>query len=132
MILPAQGICFAIAVNTAKLVAGQLIREGRVRRSSIGIGGQNVPLPRRLTRFHRLPVESGVRVETVESGSPADRASLRPGDVIVAFRDRAVRGIDDLQSILSDHEAGVPSPLTVIRGVERLQVEVVPRESKPS
>ena len=132
MILPAQGICFAIAVNTAKLVAAQLIREGRVRRSAIGIGGQNVPLPRRLTRFHRLPVESGVRVETVEPGSPADRAGVSPGDVIVAFRDGAVRGIDDLQSMLSDREVGVPLPLTVIRGVERLVVEVVPRESKPS
>ena len=132
MILPAQGICFAIAVNTAKFVAGQLIREGRVRRSAIGIAGQNVPLPRRLTRFHRLPAESGVRVENVESGSPADRAGLAPGDVIVAFRDGAVRGIDDLQAMLSDRVVGVLSPLTVIRGVERLIVEVVPRESKQS
>jgi S1-C subfamily serine protease len=131
MILPAQGICFAIASNTAKLVAGQLIREGRVRRSAIGIAGQNVPLPRRLARFHRLQAESGVRVEAVETGSPADRAGLVPGDVIVGFREGVVRGIDDLQSLLSDREVGVPSPLVLIRGVDRLVVEVVPRESQP-
>lgn len=131
MIMPAQGICFAIAINTVKLVAGQLIREGRVRRSAIGLAGQSVPLARRIARFHRLPVESGVRVESVEPDSPAQRAGLSAGDVIVAFGASPVRGIDDLQALLTDREVGVESELTVLRGVERLHLKVVPRESKP-
>ena len=132
MIMPAQGICFAIAINTVKLVAAQLIREGRVRRSAIGVAGQSVPVARRVARFHRLPVESGVRVEMVEPDSPAQRAGLSPGDVIVAFGESPVRGIDDLQALLTDKEVGVESSLTVLRGVERLHFQVVPRESKPA
>ena len=132
MIMPAQGICFAIAVNTAKLVAAQLIRQGRVRRSAIGLAGQSVALPRKVARFHRLPVESGVRVEAVESGSPAERAGIQPGDVIVAFGGTPLRGIDDLQARLTEREVGVSSPLTVVRGVEVVTLDVVPRESKPS
>jgi S1-C subfamily serine protease len=132
MIMPAQGICFAIAVNTAKLVAAQLIRQGRVRRSAIGLAGQSVALARKIARFHRLPVESGVRVEAVEPGSPGERAGLQPGDVIVAFGDTPVRGIDDLQARLTEREVGVSSPLTVVRGVEVITLDVVPRESKPN
>jgi S1-C subfamily serine protease len=132
MIMPAQGICFAIAINTVKLVAAQLIREGRVRRSAIGLAGQSVPVARRVARFHRLSAESGVRVETVEPDSPAQRAGLSPGDVIVAFGESPVRGIDDLQALLTDKEVGVESSLTVLRGVERLHLRVVPRESKPA
>jgi S1-C subfamily serine protease len=132
MIMPAQGICFAIAVNTAKLVAAQLIRQGRVRRSAIGLAGQSVPLPRKVARFHRLPVESGVRVEAVEPGSPAERAGILPGDVIVAFGGMPLRGIDDLQARLTEREVGVSSPLTVVRGVEVVTLDVVPRESRPS
>jgi S1-C subfamily serine protease len=129
VILPAQGICFAIAINTAKLVASQLIRYGRVRRSVIGIGGQTVSLPRRVARFYRLPVETGVRVLEVHEGSPAERAGILEGDVIVAFGDRPVGGIDDLQARLTDQAAGVPHPLTVVRGVERQTLEVVPAEA---
>jgi S1-C subfamily serine protease len=132
MIMPAQGICFAIAVNTAKLVAAQLIRQGRVRRSAIGLAGQSVALARKIARFHRLPVESGVRVEAVEPGSPGERAGLQPGDVIVAFGETPVRGIDDLQARLTEREVGVSSPLTVVRGVEVVTLNVVPRESKPN
>ncbi|HEU5310203.1 MAG TPA: trypsin-like peptidase domain-containing protein [Candidatus Eisenbacteria bacterium] len=132
MIMPAQGICFAIAINTVKLVAAQLIREGRVRRSAIGLAGQSVPLARRVARFHRLPVESGVRVEAVEPDSPAQQAGLKPGDVIVAFGEAPVSGIDDLQSLLTEREVGVESALTVLRGVERLHIKVTPRESKPA
>ncbi|HEX5031495.1 MAG TPA: trypsin-like peptidase domain-containing protein [Candidatus Eisenbacteria bacterium] len=132
MIMPAQGICFAIAVNTAKLVAAQLIRQGRVRRSAIGLAGQSVALARKVARFHRLPVESGVRVESVEPESPAEQAGLEPGDVIVAFGDAPVRGIDDLQARLTEREVGVSSPLTVVRGVEVVTLDVTPRESNPS
>ena len=132
MIMPAQGICFSIAVNTAKFVAAQLIRQGRVRRSAIGLAGQSVALARKVARFHRLPVESGVRVESVEPKSPAEQAGLQPGDVIVAFGDTPVRGIDDLQARLTEREVGITSPLTVVRGVEVVTLDVVPRESKAS
>jgi len=132
MIMPAQGICFSIAVNTAKFVAAQLIRQGRVRRSAIGLAGQSVALARKVARFHRLPVESGVRVESVEPKSPAEQAGLQPGDVIVAFGDTPVRGIDDLQARLTEREVGITSPLTVVRGVEVVTLDVVPRESRPN
>jgi len=81
MILAAQGICFAIGINAAKFVAGKLIKEGKVRRSYIGVGGQNVVLHRRLIRFYRLPVESGILVVSIEDNSPAKRAGAVEGDV---------------------------------------------------
>src|SRR5207245_3021236 len=83
VILPAQGICFAISSNTAQFVAAWLIKEGRIRRSSIGLAGQNVPLHPRIVRFHKLPVESGVLIAEVEPGSPAVLAVLRQGDIVV-------------------------------------------------
>lgn len=129
VILPAQGICFAIAGNTAKLVASQLIRFGRVRRSAIGIAGQNVLLPRRVTRYYRLPTESGVRVLSVRPQSPAMRAGVMEGDVIIAFGDRPIADIDDLQGVLGDEVAGSPRPLTVLRRAERQTLEVVPEEA---
>src|SRR6266581_3517096 len=85
VILPAQGICFAIGVDTAKLVAGWLIKDGKIRRSYIGVGGQNVKIHRRVVRFHGLPVESGLLVVSVEPGSPAQKAGLQEGDILVEF-----------------------------------------------
>src|SRR5205814_2316118 len=85
MILTAQGLCFAIASNTARFVASRLIRDGRIRRSYIGVAGQNVPIPRAVARAHQLAVSSGVMVASVESGSPAAAAGLRDGDIILAF-----------------------------------------------
>src|SRR5947208_7621226 len=77
MIRPAQGICFAIASNTAKFVAGWLIKEGKIRRSYIGVAGQNVPIHRRIVRYYNLPRETGVLVVSIEKSSPAERAGLR-------------------------------------------------------
>ena len=91
VILPAQGICFAIGSNTAQFVAAWLIKDGRIRRSSIGVAGQNVPLHPRVVRFHQLEVNRGVLVAEVEPGSPAARAGLREGDVIVGFKGRRAR-----------------------------------------
>src|SRR5581483_5489701 len=90
VILPAQGICFAIGSNTAKFVASRLVRDGRITRSYIGVAGQTVPVHRRVVRYYDLPIESGVLVMSVEKGSPAERAGLRDGDIIVKYRDRAI------------------------------------------
>jgi len=130
IILPAQGICFAIAVNTAKFVAGRLIKDGKVRRGYIGVGGQSVPLPGRVARFHQVPVQSGILVASIEGGSPAERAGLLEGDVIVEYNGHPVAGIDDLHRLLTDTQVGVRSPLTIIRRAEKIVLEIVPEESK--
>jgi S1-C subfamily serine protease len=128
VIMPAQGICFAIAIDTAKFVAGRLIRDGRISRSFIGLAGQNVPLPRRFVRFYNLPVESGVLVVSLESDSPARRAGLLEGDLIIGFAGKSVAGIDDLHKLLTDERVGQGAPLEVIRRTERLTLHIVPEE----
>jgi S1-C subfamily serine protease len=129
-ILPAQGICFAIGINTAKFVASRLLTTGRIRRSYIGISAQTAPLHRRLVRFYDLPRESGVIVLSVASGSPAQRAGVRDGDLIVAFEGRAVAGVDDLHRLLTDARVGVRSRVTLLRHTEKLDLDVVPEEQK--
>jgi S1-C subfamily serine protease len=131
VILPAQGLCFAVAINTATYVAGRLIKDGRVRRSYIGVAGQNVALPRRLARFHNLPVEGGLLVASVEPGTPAQRAGLLEGDVIVGYNDHAIGSSDDLMRQLTETQLGVRARLTVIRRTEKLVLEIVPEESRP-
>ena len=131
MILAAQGICFAIGINTAKFVAGKLIKEGRIRRSYIGVGGQNVTLLRRLVRFYHLPLESGVLVVSIEENSPAQKAGLTEGDVIIGFDNQPVAGIDDLHKVLTEERVGVKSGLTIIRRTEKMVLEIIPEESKP-
>jgi S1-C subfamily serine protease len=126
VILPAQGICFAIAVNTATFVMGKLIHEGRIRRSYLGVAGQNVPLHRRIVRHHGLAVESGVFVVSVEAGGPAARGGVHDGDLIVGFGDKAIGGMDDLHRLLTEDRAGRPVVLTVIRGVEKRALTVEP------
>jgi S1-C subfamily serine protease len=129
MIMGAQSICFAIAVNTAKFVAGRLIRDGRIRRSYIGVAGQNVPLPRRLVYYHKLKVESGVLVVSMEANSPARLAGLREGDVIIGFDERPVAGIDALHRLLTEATVGVNTSLEIVRHTEVLQLQVAPQES---
>ena len=129
VILPAQGLCFAIAINTAKTIAGWLIKDGVIRRSYIGVGGQTAKIHRRLVRHYNLPVETGMLVVGVEPGSPASRAGLREGDLIVEFGGHAIAGIDDLHKQLTGGQVGVRSALTVIRHAEKLQLEIVPEES---
>jgi S1-C subfamily serine protease len=128
VILPAQGICFAIASNTAQFVAAWLIKEGRLRRSSIGVAGQNVPLHPRVVRFHKLPNDRGVQIAEVEPGSPAAVAGLRKGDTIVGFKGQPIGTIDDLHKRLVAAEINVPSPVMFLRGTEKLFCMVVPRE----
>ena len=132
-ILPAQGICFATSIDTAKFVAARLIRDGRITRSYVGFAGQNVPIPRRIVRYYQLPVESGVLVVSFENHStvsPAKEAGLLTGDLIVDFDGNAIGGIDDLHKLLTDERIGKKVPITVIRGTQKLTLEVVPKESK--
>ena len=129
MILPAQGICFAVAVNTVKFVVSRLIRDGRVRRSEIGIGAGTVPLPRRLVRHLGLAVASGVRVSSIRKGGPGARAGLRVGDVVVAYGEAPVANVDGLQRILTEEVAAIPATLAVVRGVERIDLRIVPEEA---
>ncbi len=127
MIMPAQGICFAIAANTASFVMGKLIHEGRIRRAYLGVAGQNVPLHRRVVRYHELPHETGVFVVSTEPDSPAAASGLRDGDLIVGYGDRPIAGIDDLHRLLTEEQAGVASTLTIIRDLKKVTLSVQPR-----
>ncbi len=129
IILPAQGICFAIAINTAKFVAGRLIKYGKIQRSYIGVAGQNVLIHRRIVRLYNLPVESGVLVVSIKNNSPVHGAGLLVGDVIVGYNGRPISGIDDLHRLLTEEQIGVRSSITVIRRSERMVFEIVPEES---
>jgi S1-C subfamily serine protease len=126
----AQGLCFAIGINTAKFVATRLLQQGRIRRAYIGVEAQTAPLHRRIVRFYDLPKETGVIVLGAESGTPAQKADLREGDVIIAFSGQPVAGVDDLHRVLTDSQVGVASPITVIRRTERLELEIIPAESR--
>ena len=128
VIRPAQGICFAIASNTAKFIAGWLIKEGRIRRGYIGVAGQTSPLHRRVARFYRLANESGAMVVSVEKGSPAEQSRIRPDDVIVAFNDEPIASVHDLHKKLVGDRIGTPCKLTVLRGTEQLTIYVTPAE----
>lgn len=130
VILPAQGLCFAIGINTAKTIAGWLIKDGAVRRSYLGVGGQTAKIHRRVVRFFNLPHETGLLVLGVEPGSPASRAGLREGDIVVEFNGQAIAGIDDLHKQLTGERASVKSALTVIRHNEKLALEITPEESR--
>ena len=131
-ILPAQGLCFAIGINTAKFVASRLLRDGRIRRSYIGVSAQTVPIHRRLVRYYDLSKETGVVVLSTEPDSPARRTGLREGDVIVALEGQPVAGVDDLHRVLSDVRARVKVELTVIRGTQKLTLGIVPEEARPT
>jgi S1-C subfamily serine protease len=128
VILPAQGICFAIGANTARLIAGWLITAGRVPRARIGVGGQNVPISRRYVRHFALERESGVRATQVERGGPAQKAGLQEGDLIVGLGEETVAGVDDLHRLLIGHEAVRDTVLKVIRRTERLDLPIRPEE----
>lgn len=129
VILPAQGICFAIGIDTAKFITGWLIKEGKIRRSHIGVGGQNVPLHRRVARHYHLPESSGVLVISVAADSPADEAGVREGDMIISFNDHPIPSIDALHKLLTGETIGLSSQLTVLRGAEKLTLNITPQES---
>jgi S1-C subfamily serine protease len=131
MIMPAQGLSFAIASNTVRFVVSRLLRDGRVRRSYLGVAGQSASVARRVAHHHSLAISSAVRVEVVEPASPAAAAGLRPGDVIYTLDNHPVTGIDSLHRLLTDDRIGRAIPVGVLRGAERLRLVVVPWADSP-
>jgi S1-C subfamily serine protease len=129
-ILPAQGLCFAIASNTARFVAGSLLRDGRVRRSYIGVAGQSVAIPRALARANRILTPSGILVTSVAAGSAGATSGLHDGDVIVAFGGAATGGVDDLIRQLTADRIGVATSVTILRQGVLRHLILVPRESQ--
>jgi S1-C subfamily serine protease len=130
MIRPAQGICFAIGSNTAKLIAGWLIKDGKIRRSYIGVAGQNVAIHKRIVRFYGLPLETAVLVVSVEKNSPAERAGLREGDLVVAFNGQPIGSVHHLHKMLVGEQIGVSGSLTIVRHTEKLELPILPTESR--
>jgi S1-C subfamily serine protease len=130
MIPSAQNICFAIPAATAQWVASRLIRDGRIKRGYIGVAGQNVPLHRRLVRWHELLNESGILLIQVEPDSPAAKAGLREGDVLIAADAAPLRTIDDLQKLLTDERVGEALMFKVLRGKDLELVPVTPVDAK--
>ena len=128
-ILPAQGICFAIGIDTAVWVATRIMRDGRVRRSRLGVSGQTVPIDTRVRRFHHLSQTSGVLVLEALEGGPAARAGVLAGDVIVVFDDAPVAGVDDLHRALTVERAGRAVPVVALRRTEKLSLTVTPGEA---
>jgi S1-C subfamily serine protease len=126
IIVPAQGLSFAIASNIVRFVVTHLLRDGKVRRSYIGVAGEKIPVPRRLARAHTLAVASGIRVAAVEPNSPAAAAGVRVGDLIVQFAGVPVTGVDELHRLLDEDRIGRPAELTVLRSMDLLRVPIVP------
>lgn len=129
VILGGQGIAFAVPINTATWVISSLLRDGRVRRSHLGVAGQDVDVPRRLVREHALTHERGLLVTAVTPASPADTAGLRPGDIIIDFGGTSVTGVDDLVRLLTDATIGVLTPVRLLRQGAPRRILVEPRES---
>jgi S1-C subfamily serine protease len=128
IIRPAQGICFAIASNTARWVAAWLIKDGRIRRSFIGLAGQNVPLIRKVVRYYHLEQETGVLVAGFEPQSPAERAGLKEGDVVIALDGEPVTAVDRLHKLLSADRIGERAIVTFLRGAELRRHAIIPLE----
>jgi S1-C subfamily serine protease len=130
-ILPAQGLCFATAINTAKFVAVSLMRDGRIRRSYIGIEGQKVPLDRRTVRFHGLEAESGVLVAGLVEGGPAARGGLEPGDVLLSFDGEPVPSVDHMHRLLTAARIGKPAEVGLLRRGRLVTLVIAPEETPP-
>jgi len=129
VILPAQGICFAVVISIPQFVAVHLTNNAKIRPAYLGMGGQNVTIPRFVVRSQQLKAETGVLVISVEKQSPAERAGLQEGDVIVALDDTAVRSVDDLHKLLTDARIGARCELTLLRRSQKISLAVVAQEA---
>lgn len=128
VILGGQGIAFAVPINTARYIVSALLRDGRVRRSHLGVAGQDTTIPRLLVRMHQLTYDRGVTITAVSEGTAAAAAELRPGDLIVEFGGEPVRGVDDLHRLLTEDRIGELVPIKIIRRGELRRVLATPRE----
>ncbi len=128
IIAGAQGICFAVASNTASFVLGEIIRHGRVRRGRIGIAAGTVSLPRRLVLRFDLAQASGAAVTQIQPGGPAEQAGLMTGDIIVAANNTTVTGVSDLVRLLDGDTIDRTLPLDVVRRSDRRRFWISPRE----
>jgi len=125
-----QGICFAIAANTAKHIASLLIRDGKIARGYVGIAGSDIDIPRFLQRLHALTQRRGILVQSVEVSSPASRAGIEPGDIVIALGAEAVEGVDGLHRVLTGHDrVDAPTTVTLLRRNERVQRTIIPSEA---
>jgi len=129
VILPAQGLCFAVAVNTAKFIAGHLIMHGRIRRAYLGVGGQTVAIPRLVVRAQQLKAETGVLAISIEKESPAEQAGLKDGDVIVGLGESLVCSVDDLHKLLTEARIGSRCEITLLRQSQKLSLSVTAQEA---
>lgn len=129
-IMGAQGLCFAVGIDTAKYVASQILQFGHVQRSWIGIAAQNVPLHRRVVYEYKLPVSSGVLATSVEAQGPAAVAGLQEGDIIVSFAGESVSAMDELHRLLTADRIGTRQPVVVLRGVSLVDLTIAP-EHRP-
>ena len=130
VIMGAQGICFAVAANTASFVLGELVRHGRVRRAYVGVAAQHAPISRRRRLFSGVTQDSAVMVGTVEPDSPAARAGLKFGDILLSLDGITITGADDLVRALTGDTIGREVALDVLRGTERLTIKLTPQERK--
>jgi len=129
-ILPAQNICFATAINTAKFIAAKLIKDGKIKRSYIGIAGQDVQIHRRIVHYYKLSADKSIMVASVEKNCPADKAGIKEGDRIIEFSGKPVSGIDDLHKMLTETQVNVKTNLKVLRGTDILEVKIIPSERR--
>jgi len=130
VILGGQGIAFAVPMSTATWVISSLLRYGRVRRSYLGVAGQEAAIPRRIARAHGLPADRGLSVMSVTADSPAARAGLTEGDVIVSFDGAPITGADDLHKLLTEEAIGRDVTLRVLRGASERQMHIAPAEMR--
>ena len=125
-IMGAQGLCFAIGIDTAKYIASQILQHGHVRRSWIGIAVQNVPLPRRIVYEYKLAADTGVMATSVDPDGPAARAGMRDGDIILGFAGETISAINELHKALTAERVGKPQPVLVLRGVSLVDLTITP------
>ncbi|MEL7119344.1 MAG: trypsin-like peptidase domain-containing protein [Bacteroidota bacterium] len=130
VILPAQGICFAVSANTAAMIAGKLIIDGKVKRGYLGISGQTIPINPRNRQRYQLENASGVLVHEIEADGPAYNSELSPGDIIIGFEEKSIGSIDQLHAALNDDTIGKRHVLTILRTGRKRKVQVIPGELK--